>query len=280
MRACTVCDCRQNKLQTPLKEIFSTCLNPEQLRSLLHGPHTQFRASGTAAGEALDPLSAAANGHHTPSSSILFAGIGSPVKAAAAAAAAAAGPSAGGGGGEGVKGGGSSKKGKGRGGAVAAAGASTTPTPGKKKGAAGGAAAAGSRQQSGMKQFFTTTARCLGCKAVLPQRQGGMFAVAGSSSRTGSSGGTQPPEGKDPGLCESCKQEDGKLEAVYLHTVADQGSAAASLRGAHTACRRCHSGGQTGAVVCENGECPVLYVRYQAERQLRNADHRLVRLEW
>ncbi|WIA33365.1 hypothetical protein OEZ86_006502 [Tetradesmus obliquus] len=40
-----------NKLQIPLKEIFSTCLNPEQMRQLLHGDHTKFRASTTTAGD-------------------------------------------------------------------------------------------------------------------------------------------------------------------------------------------------------------------------------------
>jgi hypothetical protein len=263
------CVRRQNKLQTPLKEIFSTCLTPDQLRHLLNGPHTQFRASGTATGEALEPLSAAAaHASPTSSSAILFAGLSSPVKQGpdAAAGAVALGTPKG------------RARGRGRGkspSAAAAAGGGSggggglfgTPSPGKKK-----AGAAGSRGQGGMKAFFTTTARCLGCKAVMQSKGPG-----GSSS---SSGGQQPPPGVDPGLCPACQQEDGKREAVYLHTVYEQGVAAGSLSGAHSACRRCHSGGQMGAVVCENGECPVLYVRYQAERQLRSADNRLLRLEW
>jgi hypothetical protein len=131
-----------------------------------------------------------------------------------------------------------------------------------------------------MKAFFATTARCLGCKAVL-QGQGLFGAPSSSSSGSGSSRQQpQPPPGVDPGLCPSCRKEEGKLEAVYLHTVGEQAGAAASLGAAHSACRRCHSGGQMGAVVCENGECPILYVRYQAERQLRGADQRLLRLEW
>lgn len=129
-----------------------------------------------------------------------------------------------------------------------------------------------------MKQFFATNARCLGCKAVM---QGGKGVTAySSSSRGGAQQQQQQPPGIDPGLCASCRQEEGKLETVYLHTVWEQGNAAAALCGAHSACRRCHSGGQMGAVVCENGECPVLYVRYQSERQVRTADHRLLRLEW
>lgn len=259
-----LCHHRQNKLQTPLKEIFSTCLPPEQLRSLLHGPHTQFRASGTATGEALESLSTAPHAD-TSSSNILFAGLTSPVKGAAA----------GGGGGTAAADSsaagtpGSSRKREKAGAAAAASAAAglSIQSPGKKK-----AGAAGSRQQGSMKQFFTTTARCLGCKTVMQTKGQGLFGSS-SSSR-------QSPPGVDPGLCPACREEEGKLEAVYLHTVSEQGSAAASLSGAHSACRRCHSGGQMGAVVCENGECPILYVRYQAERQLRNADHRLLRLEW
>lgn len=272
---------RQNKLQTPLKEMFSTCLSPEQLRSLLHGPHTQFRASGTATGEVLEPLSSAPHAD-TPSSSILFAGLGSPVKGSPGAAAAAA--AAGGGGGgrkpavpltpassgkkKGRAGGGS---GGGAGVAAAAAvspaaGGLGTPSPGKKAG--------GGRQQGRMKAFFATTARCLGCKAVMQGQ--GLFGASSSSSQQQ----PQPPPGVDPGLCPACRQEEGKLEALYLHTVGEQAGAAASLGAAHSACRTCHSGGQMGAVVCENGECPCLYVRYQAERQLRGADQRLLRLEW
>jgi hypothetical protein len=261
---------RQNKLQTPLKEIFSTCLAPDQLRSLLHGPHTQFRASGTATGEALEALASAPHAD-TSSSSILFAGLGSPVKDTPPAGAAAVGGSSG------ATPGSRGKKGRGRGGPAASAAAVGvgTPSPGKKKAATGAAA---SRQQGSMKQFFTTTARCLGCKTVMQSKGSGLF---GSNAAVGSSSSSaQPPPGVDPGLCPACRQEEGKHEAVHLHTVVDQGGAAASLGGAHSACRRCHSGGQMGAVVCENGECPILYVRYQAERQLRNADHRLLRLEW
>jgi hypothetical protein len=269
-----VCAHRQNKLQTPLKEIFSTCLSPEQLRSLLHGPHTQFRASGTATGEALEALASAPHAD-TTSNSIIFAGLGSPVKSTPpAGAAAAAGGSSGG------TPGSSSKKGRGSRAGPAASAAAVglgTPSPGKKKAATGAAA---SRQQGSMKQFFTTTARCLGCKTVMQSKGLGLFGSSAAAGSSSSSSSAQPPPGVDPGLCPACRQEEGKHEAVHLHTVVEQGSAAASLGGAHSACRRCHSGGQTGAVVCENGECPILYVRYQAERQLRNADHRLLRLDW
>lgn len=253
---------RQNKLQTPLKEIFSTCLTPEQLRQLLHGPHTQFRASGTATGEALESLSAA------PPSSLSLSTTSPAKPPPPAAAAAAGGPKT-------PTSAGKGRRGKGAAGPVG----SPNGSGGQKKGGSSAAA----RQQGSMKQFFTTTARCLGCKSVLQSSSKGTAAAA-AGSRTAhqqqQQQKEQPPAGVEPGLCPTCREEEGKLQAVYLHTVADQGSAAASLVGAHSACRRCHSGGQMGAVVCENGECPVLYVRYQSERQLRNADHRLLRLEW
>jgi hypothetical protein len=269
------CLSRQNKLQTPLKEIFSTCLTPDQLRHLLNGPHTQFRASGTATGEALEPLSAAA-AHASPTScsATLFAGLSLPVKRGSDAAAGAGAVT----GALGTPKGRAGGRGKGKSPSAAAAAGSPgvdggggvfgTPSPGKKKPGVG----AGSRAQGGMKAFFTTTARCLGCKAVMQGK--------GPGARSSSSSGPQPPPGVDPGMCPACRQEEGRRETVYLHIVQEQGDAAASLSCAHSACRRCHSGGQMGAVVCENGECPVLYVRYQAERQLRGADHRLLRLEW
>jgi hypothetical protein len=237
---------RQNKLQTPLKEIFSTCLNAQQLRQLLHGPHTQFRASGTTAGEALQSPAAG-----------LSPGFGAPPPVLAAAG--------------GSKGGGSRRTPS-----KAAAQRAPLGSPGdgghggsggKKKGAAGG-------RQQGMKMFAVATARCLGCKTVLPHNTAG----GGGGGRQQQQ--QQPPGGVEPGLCSACRQDEGKWAAVYLHAVQEQGRAAAAFCAAHSACRRCHSGGQMGGVVCSNGECPVVFARFEAERQLRNADHRLRRLDW
>jgi hypothetical protein len=182
-------------------------------------------------------------------------------QAAPAAAAAAEAAAAGGNGGGSRRGGAAgSSKGVSKG----------SPSPGKKKKQGG---AADSRQQgsASMKQFFTTTARCLGCKAVMPSTP--------ASSSSGS--GVQPrPAGIEPGLCANCRAQEGKRAAVYLQTVQEQVRASASFCAAHSACRRCHSGGLMGGVVCENGECPVLYARFRAEREVRNTDHRLQQLEW
>ena len=37
---------------------------------------------------------------------------------------------------------------------------------------------------------------------------------------------------------------------------------------AHALCARCHSGGLLGPVLCENGECEVLYARLGAQTRL------------
>ena len=37
---------------------------------------------------------------------------------------------------------------------------------------------------------------------------------------------------------------------------------------AMSTCMRCHSGGMMGSVVCENGECPVLFSRLSSANRL------------
>ena len=114
--------------------------------------------------------------------------------------------------------------------------------------------------------FFQQTAKCLGCKQVIHTKPQQGSSAAGSEV--------------EPGLCENCAREDGKRESVYISVVHDASDAAERFTAAHTACRSCHSGGQLGGVVCENGECPVVYERYASERLMRNAEHKLLRLEW
>lgn len=38
---------------------------------------------------------------------------------------------------------------------------------------------------------------------------------------------------------------------------------------AHALCARCHSGGVLGPVLCENGECEVLYARLGMQTRLQ-----------
>jgi hypothetical protein len=41
---------------------------------------------------------------------------------------------------------------------------------------------------------------------------------------------------------------------------------------AHAACVACHSGGASHAILCENGECPVLYERARTREELAAVD--------
>jgi hypothetical protein len=77
-----------------------------------------------------------------------------------------------------------------------------------------------------------------------------------------------------PPSCVSCR-----WAATHVSCLGALRAAERELAAAHSACRACHSGGQLGAVVCANGECPVLYGRASAPRRLADARHRLERLE-
>lgn len=232
----------------PLQEIFSTCLSPEQMRHLLHGPHTNFRAS-TTAGSDLPP--------QQPESGLLLGGLGSlgstSSPAGGAGGSADGHAAAGRGHGRGL--------GRGRGGRGSSSITSAVSPAGKKP-----AASLASKQRGqGLKMFFQQTAKCLGCKQVIhtkPQQ------------------GSGPGDDVEPGLCENCAKEDGKRESVYISVVQEASAAAERFTAAHSSCRSCHSGGQLGGVVCENGECPVVYERFASERMVRNADHKLLRLDW
>lgn len=166
------------------------------------------------------------------------------------------------------------------------------------------------RKQQGMMQFFKQNAKCLGCKRVLPKLpgSGGLFGKSGPATpdsgrgpkgRLPGSSKTPQPTQKgvkgdahsstpdvsripplDPGLCDECKAEDGKWCQVYLNILADDNAAEEALCHATSACVRCHSGGLLGPVICENGECPVLYERYAAARKAYSSQHKLMRMEW
>jgi hypothetical protein len=66
---------------------------------------------------------------------------------------------------------------------------------------------------------------------------------------------------------------------VQIAVTQEASEAAFKVCAAQSACRSCHSGGQLGSIVCENGECPVAYVRLSGERQVATAEHKLLRLE-
>jgi DNA polymerase delta subunit 1 len=233
-----------NKFQIPLQEIFSTCLNPEQMRHLLHGPHTNFRAS-TTAGSDLPPQQS--------ENCLLLGGfsmLGSQSATGAGGSADNPAASPGRGGGRG--------RGRGKG------GRGNSRTIGVSQAGKKSATSLGSKQRGqGLKMFFQQTAKCLGCKQVIhtkPQH--------GSESEV------------EPGLCDDCAKEDGKRESVFISVMHEASDAAERFSAAHSACRFCHSGSQWGGVVCENGECPVAYERLASERLVRTAEHRLLRLDW
>jgi hypothetical protein len=66
---------------------------------------------------------------------------------------------------------------------------------------------------------------------------------------------------------------------VQIAVTQEASEAASKVCAAQSACRSCHSGGQLGSIVCENGECPVAYVRLSGDRQVATAEHKLLRLE-
>ncbi|GFR40571.1 hypothetical protein Agub_g1149, partial [Astrephomene gubernaculifera] len=170
----------------------------------------------------------------------LVAGPGSPL------------PRRGGGGGGGGDGGG---------------GLSTTPRspPSAGKRSGGGSGSGGKHSlQSGLGQFFRQSARCLGCKQVLPRDCGGGGGDLASA----------------PGLCGACLREPDTLPATHLRTLADDNTAFTQLASALATCLTCHSGGHAaGALLCENGECPQLFARLGAVRRLAASGERLERLD-
>lgn len=52
------------------------------------------------------------------------------------------------------------------------------------------------------------------------------------------------------------------------------------LAASHAFCTRCHSGGTSGAFLCDNGECPVLYARLASSARIGPLQQSLLRLDW
>lgn len=118
-------------------------------------------------------------------------------------------------------------------------------------------------RQTGMMSFYKGTTRCLGCKHHMP-----------------SSKSSKASEALEPGLCDICRGEDGKWEETYLEYLGHVNKLEARKAGAHAYCMRCDSGAGEGAVVCENGECPVLYARVESQARLETVTQALKRLDW
>ncbi|DBA67150.1 TPA: hypothetical protein ACH3X2_001471 [Trebouxia sp. C0005] len=125
--------------------------------------------------------------------------------------------------------------------------------PNKRKGA----------RQTGMMNFYKGTIRCLGCKRHIPS-------------------GKLPPDAGvvGPGLCDICSSQEGKWEEVYLEYLQHVNRLEHRQAGAYAYCMRCHSGGESGSVVCENGECPVLYARVESAARLTTVSTFVKRLDW
>lgn len=76
-----------------------------------------------------------------------------------------------------------------------------------------------------------------------------------SCKRTINAGAAPPNE--VPALCEDCANDEGRLESVLLELQGEERLLEDRLCTANALCMRCHSGGLTGPVLCENGECLV-----------------------
>ncbi len=82
------------------------------------------------------------------------------------------------------------------------------------------------------------------------------------------------------GLCEACAAIPDKLPEVYLEFQKHVDEFETHRAQALSYCARCHSGGLGQPVVCENGECPVLYARIESAARLTTVSQSLARLDW
>lgn len=74
----------------------------------------------------------------------------------------------------------------------------------------------------------------------------------------------------------------GMWERIWLGLL-EEARGAERRRGlAFSICASCHSGGLVGSVVCENGECPVLYSRLSSTSRLQALEQSMHRMltEW
>ncbi|GIL43516.1 hypothetical protein Vafri_1224 [Volvox africanus] len=184
----------RNKLQPPLKEIFSLCLSPAALQAFLSGPHTLIRVdasleSTSSGGVGSGGDVSSGGGGDAAKSGGLLAGPGSPQPRTT--------PAGGGGGGVGGFG-------------LAMTPRSPPPSVHKTRGSGGSGRGGGKHSggsgglQSGLSAFFRQTAKCLACKQALPpppppppqqqQQQQQQQGAAGDS-------------GLAPGLCVTCCRE-------------------------------------------------------------------------
>ena len=85
--------------------------------------------------------------------------------------------------------------------------------------------------------------------------------------------------GREPGLCASCTEEDGKWSQTWLRVLQQLRDAERRRGLSHSTCMRCHSGGLMGPVLCDNGECPVLYSRLQSASRIEVLEQSLDRLD-
>lgn len=72
---------------------------------------------------------------------------------------------------------------------------------------------------------------------------------------------------------------EGKWEATYLGLLGEQAAEEGRQAASYAACRDCHSGGASGPVLCENGECPVTYARLACSSRLQQVELQLRRLD-
>ena len=255
-------------IQPPLNEVMRYVLSPQQLRHLAEGPHTRARAAGAAAGggdAAALPAGAAGGGYGLGGGGAPMApaGLASPPRkrlatgaGAATAVAVAAAPAG--------------DSGNGGGGSARTVGSPplASPSGGKRK-----------QTQAGMQAFFQVQEKCLGCRKPMASAGGGGGGLFGSPHRGGSGSSGDGGRGP-PGLCAECRRQPGAWAAAELSALADASRADAAACRAEAACRACHSGGALlGPVLCLNGECPVLYARFESARAGAAAARRLERLD-
>lgn len=155
----------------------------------------------------------------------------------------------------------------GRGGGGTVAGAAGHSAGSKRRVSA--ASVAGRQQAQGLRMFFAQAATCLGCRQAIPI----------PARRASASASVCTQKGSEPGLCAACARVDGQRESLHITLLAEASAAERRTAAAHSACRACHSGGQLGTVLCDNGECVACYERVAGERALHSAQHKLERLE-
>ena len=114
-------------------------------------------------------------------------------------------------------------------------------------------------RQLGLTSFYKANPKCVRCRRSVTVKESSIEEV--------------------PGLCSSCSEVKGAWEQAWLQATSDASAVESRACAAYAACRECHSGLLQDDVLCENGECPITYVRLQSKSARHDADVTLKRLD-